>query len=375
MINICFVLNDLAGGGAERTAINLINHLDRQKFSPTLLLFKRNGPFLRHLQSHVNIVDLGSQRSRYSLLPLARYFRKNQPDLVFSTLLFTNALTVLVALAACPRAVRIVRETNSWTAAGRNKWSWPDRLIGWSYRLADKVVSLSQGVAADCIYRYHLAPEQIQVIYNPIDIAHIEHLASQEAKDCPFAAGRSGYFEIMAIGRMTRQKGFDLLLQALALIKTVNWRLTILGEGEDRNELETLAATLGIQKRVLMPGFQENPFAWLKRADLFVLSSRWEGFGHVIAEAMACGVPILATPCPFGPIEIITDGVDGILCNEISVAGLTAQIEYLALNEEVRKRLAFNAKQSVRRFDVKKIVQEYEEMFLNCLHRKHRKIS
>ena len=137
----------------------------------------------------------------------------------------------------------------------------------------------------------------------------------------------------------------------------------ILGEGSERGPLLDLADKQGIRNVVSIPGFKKNPYAWMKRADLFVLSSRWEGFGHVIVEAMACGVPVLATRCRSGPDEIITDGADGRLCRPESVDDLAEKIGFLVDNPLERKRLAEAGLVSANRYDTGIIVKQYENMF------------
>lgn len=366
MIKICFVLPDLNGGGAQRTLINLANRLSRTEFQVSMAFFDLQGSFAHELNPDVKTINLDTVHPRKSIIKLVALFKAQKPDLVFSSLLYTNAAAVAAAWLADRRIRRVVRETNNWTTAGRKKYHPSDLLVGLAYRGAHKVVCLSRGVAADCRFRYNLRPAKMQVIYNPIDIGRIEAMAAQQPEG-PVEAGAPGDFHLLAVGRLTRQKGFDLLLRALAGLPGVPWRLTILGEGEDRGKLEGLAAELGINGRVSLPGFVANPYAWMRRADLFVLSSRWEGFGHVIAEAMVCGAPVLATRCPSGPEEIISDGRDGVLCQAGSVEDLRDKLAQLAQEPELRRRLSVRARQSVQRFAINKIVGEYESLFKSCV--------
>ena len=361
-ISVMFVLSTLTGGGAERTFLNILSHLDRAVFKPTLVLYRRSGPYLSLLRDDVTVVELGVSRPRFSVVSLARCIRAQRPDLIISTMLYTNTATVVASKMSGVSVPTIVRETNNQTAAGRGIRSPIERIVRWSYRHADKVVSLSHGVERDLIQRYGLTANQVVTIYNPIDVAQITELSRQTVPATPSWRDVRDVYKVLAVGRLERQKGFDLLIQAAARLH-FPWSLMILGQGSEEEKLRALAARLGVQSRVCFPGFQPNPYTYMAEADLFVLSSRWEGFGHVVAEAMACGVPVLATRCPSGPDEIIEDDVDGRLCRPESVSDLTFYMDDLLRSVETRVRYARAARTSVRRFDVSILVKTYEKLF------------
>lgn len=362
---ILFVLPGLRGGGAERNFVNIANHLDRRRFRPVVCLFRNEGPFVDLLDEDVELQTLGCSRARFSILRLVQLMRTIKPDVVLSTLRYVNAATVLSTILARTRTAILVNETNHWTAAGIGTKPWRERLVGWSYFRARKVVAMSNGVRQDVMRRYGVSPERVVTIYNPIDLHKISQLMQDPVKDPEFAddVERSRYFHIITAGALERQKGYDLLIKAVAQLDHIPYQLRILGEGSEKNSLKRLAQNLGVEDRVLFMGFQKNPYAWMARADLFVLSSRWEGFGNVIAEAMVCGVPVLATRCQAGPDEIISHDVDGFLCEPESVSALTHNIDQLWRNPEKRKRYASVAEESVRRFDVGTIVRNYERLF------------
>jgi glycosyltransferase involved in cell wall biosynthesis len=363
-IRVQFVLPTLYGGGAERTMLNLLNNLDRERFQPSLVLFQREGQYLSLVRDDVDVIAV-NRRTRNAVLPLAREIRRLRPHIVFSTLLHTNVVAVAARMLSLSPALSIVRETNNQTAAGRSHVGLEGRAVRWAYRRAHRVICLSAGVADDVQMRNGLRAGQTPVVYNPVDLENIQSMAKAVLPaGVPYPS--PGRFNVLAAGRLMPQKGFDLLITGLASVRGLDWQLTILGEGIERQALENLAGEMGVSDRVSFQGFQSNPYAWMARADLFVLSSRWEGFGHVIVEAMASGVPVLSTRCPSGPDEIITDGVDGTLC-AISAEDIGAKIAGLAGSVEVRRRHAVAGHVTAKRFDVHSITTQYSELFVEAL--------
>jgi len=355
--------SDLHGGGAERTVLNLVNGLDRDRYAPTLVLNQATGSYINELRQDVPVVELGSSRLRNSLWPLIREIRRQQPDICFATLHGPSFLLWLARMVTRAHVPLVLRESNNWTARGVPPTSLPQRFVGRAYRRADCVVCLSNGVNEDVKQRH--GNVRTRTIYNPIDIAGIRLAADERSKPGPpwGPVGERDAVELVAAGRLTRQKGFDLLLDAVASIRELPWRLTILGEGPDKSKLIEQARALELGDRVVFPGFIANPYPWLAAADLFVLSSRWEGFGHVIAEAMALGTPVLSTRCPSGPDEIIDDGTDGVLCEPDSAEPIAASLRELILDPERRARLGERGRGSIMRFDASSVVAEYEALF------------
>lgn len=208
--------------------------------------------------------------------------------------------------------VSTVHNNASQSISGKSffkKIAFRKQLQSWEKK-SRAVVAVSEGVADDLKSNFGFS--QISVIHNPIDIDYLQERSKAEI-DHPWLSAKNGPV-IIAVGRLTAQKDYPNLIRAFSLLReTLNAKLIILGEGDLRAELETLVAELGCGEYVSMPGFVDNPFAYVAKADLFCLSSAWEGFGNVIVEAMAVGTPVVSTDCPSGPSEILNRGEYGLL--------------------------------------------------------------
>ena len=360
---VLFFQSDLHGGGAERNVLNLVNGLDRARYTPTLVLNQAKGSYVDDVRDDVAMVELGAPRLRSAFWSLARELRRQRPDVVISTLQGPSFMLWLARALTRSKARLVICESNNWTARGVSPRSLVQRLIALAYRGADRVVCPVDGINDDVILRHGRV--RTQTIANPVDVAGICQAADADASARPAwaPAGERTNVELVAAGRLTRQKGFDLLVDAVGSIQDLPWRLTILGEGPDEASLVAQARALGIADRVAFPGFVADPYPWFAEADLFVLSSRWEGFGHVIAEAMALGTPVLSTRCPSGPDEIIDDGVDGVLCAPDSADAIAASLRGLIADATLRTTLGERARESVMRFDVGPVVAAYEALF------------
>jgi glycosyltransferase involved in cell wall biosynthesis len=198
----------------------------------------------------------------------------------------------------------------------------------------------------------------VSVVQNPLEI---EEIVAQGEDGRRGDARPSGLPLVLGIGRLSREKGFDLLICAAAEARRP-FRLILLGEGPGGKGLRELAGRLGVADRVEFPGFQGNPYAWLRAAAAFVLPSRYEGFPNSLLEAMALGVPCVATRCPTGPEEIVTDDVDGLLVPVEDPGALAAAIDRLLGDPELRERLGRAARERVRAYDAPGMVRRFESL-------------
>ncbi len=327
---LAIFLPSLNGGGAERAMLNLAHGLAECGYAVDLVLAQAKGPYLGDVHEPIRVVDLRASRVLTSLPALARYLRREQPTAMLSALDYANVVALWARrLVGIPRRV-VVNEQNTLSRSARNSARWRQRmvphLVKRFYPWADYVIGNSQGVADDLVQVTGLPRERIKILYNPIVTPEVREKARAPLNHAWFEADQPPV--LLAVGRLTKQKDFPTLIRAFAQVRqTRPARLLILGEGPDRPALEALVNQLGLEDDVALPGFVENPYAYMSRASLYVLSSRWEGLPTVLVEALYCGPPIIATDCPSGPREILADGQHGLLVPVGDVTALTQAIE------------------------------------------------
>jgi glycosyltransferase involved in cell wall biosynthesis len=295
---ILFLIPSLRGGGAERFFSILLRHLDRTSFEPHLALLRAEGEYLRDLPDDVVVHDLECSRARYAPPGLLRLIWKLRPQAVLSTSPQTNMALTLSA-PFLPHGTRVLLSESNMPSAELEDGVAHPRLWAWLYRhlykRADKVVCLCDAMMDDLALHFNVPREKLTRIYYPVDLERVRELADSQGN--PFAGPGP---HLAAAGRLCRQKGFDLLLAAMSRVRAhlPQASLTILGQGPLLAELTRQAKNLGLTDAVRLLGFQQNPWPYIKHADVFVLSSRYEGLPNVLLEALALGTPIVATDCP-----------------------------------------------------------------------------
>lgn len=307
--DVAIFISSLRGGGAERVMTTLANEIAARELHVDLLLTRAEGPYLSLVSEAVRVIDFRKRRPALALGPLVRYLRKEQPRALLSALDHTNLIAVAARQLSGVQTRHIVSQRNNasirpslWNGAKDLPNYW---LLGVGYRRSDGVIAVSDGVA-DSLTRHHGVPRSlIHVIYNPVVIPE-----SSPNTDTPHPwMAMPNLPVVLGAGEFITQKGFDTLVEAFDVVRHHQQaRLVILGEGQRRPELRRLVAQLGLDDHVLLPGFVKDPWAWMRRAAVFALSSRWEGLPNVLLEAMACGTPVVSTNCPSGPAEILEDG-------------------------------------------------------------------
>lgn len=358
-VDIALFVANLEGGGAERMMTRLANRFVEEGFSVDLVLASQSGAYLREVGPGVRIVDLGRRRVSAAILPLARYLRRARPIVMLSTLNHVNACAAVSRKLAGAGTRLVVRQASVFAPPGEQslKQRLSRALLRWAYRNADAVVAISEGVRTSLIEALGLSPQDVEVVYNPAFHSSIVELGRTPPDDeSIFDAGAP---VVVAVGSLREQKDYPTLINAFARLRSAA-RLVILGEGPQREELEALVRSLDLQERVLLPGFVNNPFSYVKRARVLVLASRSEGFGNVVVEAMALGTQIIVTDCPGGPGEIVDFGRYGVIVPAGDPDSLAeALCAVLAADVVPPERLVARAEE----FSVSTIASRYLETF------------
>lgn len=313
---ITLFIPTLEGGGAERMMVNLANAFAARGYSVDLVSASASGVYLHEVRPDIRVIDLGARRVLFSLPGLIRYLRRERPPVLLSALNHANVVALCARMLARTRTRVFVSERNVIRSEFGNRPSFSERvvltLMRRLYPRADGAIAVANGVAADLVQVIGLDAARVHTIYNPVVTDGLEELASRDTPHPWLEPGEPPV--VLGVGRLTAQKDFATLIRAFRLVRDERvCRLVILGEGEERNDLQDLIAELGLTDCVLLPGFQANPFAWMSRAAVFVLSSKWEGLPGVLIQAMACGAPVVSTDCHSGPREILEGGKWGRL--------------------------------------------------------------
>jgi glycosyltransferase involved in cell wall biosynthesis len=355
---IAFFLPSLRGGGAEWNILKLANYLADKDFDVDLILCKAVGSYLDRVNSNVRVVDLNASRVLLSLPKLVRYLRKETPYALVSALNHANAVALMARLFSFRSTSITVTIRNSLPEDGQI----PSQraylyFIKQTYFLANHVVAVSQGVADSFSRTTNFPLDRIKVIYNPVVYPEMFELAAHPVNHEWFANADPPV--ILAAGRLVEHKDFETLIQAFKLVlDKYDSRLVILGEGKERSHLEALIKDLGLSKYVSLPGFVQNPYAYMSRSAVFVLSSRREGLPTVLIEALALGIPVVSTNCRSGPEEILDNGEFGYLVEVHNPESMADAILSTLKKPMSKNKLMNRGKQ----FTLEKSVFGYEEI-------------
>jgi glycosyltransferase involved in cell wall biosynthesis len=313
--DVAFFLPSLSGGGAEHAMISLAEEFFERGVSVDVVVAQAVGPHLQRAQRVARVVDLEASRILRTPLRLARYLRTERPSALLSSLPHANIVAVAARRLSGTSVRLVLREGNDLFADASASRVIRTRLTPLAARVTyphcDLVIVNSQAMAQRLRSWRGLASGRVRVISNPLATSRIMELAARESPHEWFDPNSPPV--LLSVGRLEPQKDVATLLRALARVRTQRpVRLVILGQGSQRSNLEALAIELGVQAEVALPGFVENPYAWMSRASALVLSSRWEGSPNVLVEALFLGLPIVSTDCA-GARELLSEGELGRL--------------------------------------------------------------
>lgn len=358
-------LPSLAGGGAERAFGNVANGFAELGVDVTLVLASATGPYLDNILPTVRIVDLKRRSVAAAIPSLVRHLHQFRPDAILSAMSHANVATAL-AWRLAGSSARLVLSERAHFSSVLEEYRDPSMrfvyyLMRLTYPWAKQIIAVSEGVASDLMTKLNLNREKVTVIYNPV----VDPLLLREALASPRHSWLSQKQTpvIVTVGRLIRQKDFATLIRAFALVRERRTlRLVIFGEGLLRDDLRAQAQNLGVDQDIDFPGFVANPFSEMGAADLFVLSSRFEGLPGVLIQAMACGTPVVSTDCPSGPHEILEGGRWGQLVPVGDPAAMAKAIE-VALDDPAPIDVRIRAKD----FSYVAAIDRYAEVLgLSC---------
>jgi glycosyltransferase involved in cell wall biosynthesis len=347
--------------------VTVANALVEQEHAVDLVLVTAKGDYGELVHEDVRVVDLDASRIFASVPALVRYLREHRPDAMLSTLSFTNVVSTWACrwVESPPRLV--LREANTISAksahAADRKFRLMPYLARWFYPWADRVVTVSKAAGDDLTEVTGLAEEKVRTIYNPVVTENLKEQA-REPVDHPWFQTEAPPV-VLGAGRLEKQKDFGTLIRAFSRVrKDVAARLVVLGRGSRKERLRTLAEELGVGDDVLLPGFVDNPFKYMAKASVFVLSSRFEGLPGVLIQAMATGCPVVSTDCPSGPREILKNGQYGPLVPVGKPKALAEGIQTVFADPPSTSTI----KKRANRFTEESSVERYERELLQKIY-------
>ena len=331
--DITILLPDLRGGGAERVCLDLAHEFVKAGHDVEFVLMQARGEFLAEAYASFSVVDLATPRARGVLFALAKYLRRCRPDALLAAMWPLTVVAPIAQRLSGHRCKLLSSEHNTLSIQYR-EWGKPHRFalrasMAVGYRLAGHRVGVSSGVVKDLAALSGLRADAFHIFHNPVPPRSTPTVSALKEADALWS-GPAGA-RVVTVGSIKKQKNHPLLLRAFAQLDRPDAQLMVVGDGAERDALLSLAKDLGVADRGILAGVQPDPTPFYSTADLFVLSSDYEGFGNVIVEALATGTPVVSTDCPSGPAEILEDGKWG---------RLTPVGDDAALAEAIRTALA-----------------------------------
>jgi glycosyltransferase involved in cell wall biosynthesis len=357
---ILFAIPSMVLGGSERVVLNLLRHINAERFQSHVVVLERDGTWLENVPPYIRVHELGVHRARQAVLPFARLCHKIKPRAVLSTSAHLNT-AVIAARPLLPLGTSLLTREGADLAAscGGIRLSIYKQV----YSRADRVICQSDYMKENLIRQLGLAPDKVVRIYNPVDIKAISALA--DSIPSPFSEAGPN---LVGVGRISYEKGFDLLLRCMPLIRQAapTAAATLIGEGPDLKALMAIVRDLQLECCVRFVGLHRNPFPFIKHADLVVLPSRTEALPNVVLEAIALGTPVVATNCTGALREISSCSARLRVANGATVTALAAEIISALVGRTARLEVGPEP-QFEARFGVHAVTQQYESILTHSM--------
>lgn len=369
-MRLLFFLHSLSGGGAERVTVTLANHWAARGWEVAVVTITDEARDFYELHSAIRRVPLRLETDSRSALEglgnnwrriraLRSVLKRERPDVAVAMMATANALLAVASMGTGVPAIGSERTFPPRMPMGR---LW-ERVRRYTYGRLGGVVAQTEPTAQWLAEYTAARRERITIIPNPVSLplgAGGPRLAP--SKVCE---GMACSHILLAVGRLGQEKGFDRLIDAFGKVagRHRDWGLIILGEGEERERMEKQCRERDLDERIRLPGSAGNVGEWYAAADLYVLTSRFEGFPNTLLEAVAHGLPAVAVNCETGPREILRHEVDGLLVPPDDEASLVEALERLMSDAALRSRFGQRAVEARERFSVQKVVGEWERLF------------
>lgn len=368
-MHIALLLSDMRGGGAQKMVINLGNWLSRNGHQVDLISICPNNDYSNYLYEGVNLIQLNKSRAIKSIWALSRYIKNNNPQILFTALFHVNLIAIISKIISGNQNPKLfISERNNISSRLKHlpaiKHFFWHRLISLLYPLSDKIICISNGVKDDLAkFTGITKADKMKVIYNPVVTDEFEdNLNSNVPNIFPINCK----VKLITSGRLVPQKDYPTLFRSLSSFLKIepSTHLVILGSGSLETELKAMTKDLKIDNHVTFAGFVSNPLAYMKQAEIFIITSAWEGFCNVIVEALYCGLKVVSTNCPSGPSEILKDGTYGKLVK----VGDNTDIKN-AITEIIKSpHDKYKQKDRALDFHIDVIGKQFIESFENTLH-------
>lgn len=380
-IKVLLAVPDLEGLGVQHDIRSLMHNWDHERFDARLLLHSRTGSFADQFPESVKAIEIDKyviNIKKIKVLSRLGGYRKAinsfKPDVVISFVPFSNYGCIYAKIFGRHKFKLVISEHAHVTAAMSDPENMNTLFMKiyrltfpylYNSRFVDAVKCIAKESMEDLINNHKIKKGKVVLIYNPVEMEEIKNLAQEEITEPWFKEVSEKNIPILInVGRLTVQKRQDILIRAFAKVyKQLPCQLIIVGGG-DQEILRQIAAKAGVEQNVHFAGFQKNPWKWVARADLFVLSSLWEGLPCVLTESMTLGVPVVSVRCPSGPTEMLLNGEAGYLCEVGNINDLAEKIIYaLTHKEETAKKVAIG-QENLFRFNPKRAAENYQQLVL-----------
>jgi glycosyltransferase involved in cell wall biosynthesis len=355
---LAIFFHDFGVGGAERVMLQLARGFIDLGYPVDLVIGRAEGPLISEVHPRARIIDLEAGNPLTMFVKLIQYLRTERPNALLSPFEVTSVIAIIAKRISRVSTRVIIRISVHISKNKRTKWKkiLEKLVLSNVYPLADGIVTVSRGAAQDLSIYTGISPARIRVINNPVISDELLQAAQQPVNHPFFNADHVPV--ILGVGRLTEQKDFPTLIRAFDILrKKTPARLIILGDGEEKLVLEKLIRSSGLQDMVDLFGFELNPFAFMKKASVFVLSSKWEGLPGVLIQALACDCPVVSTDCLSGPSEILQDGQYGYLVPVEDAEAIASAIESV-LGGDVRHP----PKSWLEQYHIDSVIPQYKDL-------------